>query len=166
MKKLSFKLDVAIYVSNVHDLLCWDILSETFCGSFSHDTVGARSKSFPQTQTTYVFISRLAWNWNMAHGNLELLRSGKLPASSWRDGLNRLTWTRLGLKGRMHVIHKLWQITLDVKEEKITFRLWLSNLNMFWLQLTVLDVFVYVIIQKKTVMTNLQVQIWTRFATL
>ena len=119
------------------------------CGSFSHDTVGARSKSFPQTQTTYVFISRLAWNWNMAHGNLELLRSGKLPASSWRDGLNRLTWTRLGLKGRMHVIHKLWQITLDVKEEKITFRLWFSNLNMFWLQLTVLDVFVCVIIQKK-----------------
>ena len=37
---------------------------------------------------------------------------------------------------------------------------------MFWLQRTVLDVFIYVIIQKKAVMTNLQAQIWTRVATL
>ena len=37
---------------------------------------------------------------------------------------------------------------------------------MFWLQRAVLDVFVYIIIQKKAVMTNLQAQIWTRVATL
>ena len=78
------------------------------------------------------------------------------------DGVNRLTWSRLELNGRIQSIHKSWQITL--KEKK-------NHLDCDFLILYVLNAAhslgcIYVNIQKKTVMTNLQVQVWTRFALL
>ena len=61
MKKLSFKLDFAIYIRMFTSFDVKDIffLLKHAAVSFSHDTVRAGSKSFSQTQTTYIFISCL-----------------------------------------------------------------------------------------------------------
>ena len=83
MKKLSFKLDFAIYIRmftsfDVQDFFFF--LLKHAAVSFSHDTVRARSKSFPQTQTTYVFISCL-----------------KLKHESWKFGTIKV-WKVTSLK--------------------------------------------------------------------
>lgn len=102
-------------------------------------------KIYQERQITYnLFISFL----KLKHGTWQFgtgLRSGKLLAFNVMD---LTVWREQGKRKEKH---------LDCDFLK---------LNMFWLQRAVLNVFVYLIIQKKPITINLQVQIWMRFATL
>ena len=71
-------------VDNVKDVLSKKHVIERNTNKVNEkalSTVRARSKSFPERQITYNVLPP-ASNWNITRGNLEPLRSGKLPASS------------------------------------------------------------------------------------